>query len=356
MNIVEATRSYEKWLGSHVALVASDIKLKHDGMQASAFCLLRATYYRWIALWPKACPELDTAPKVLGVGDLHIENFGTWRDGEARLVWGIDDFDEACAAPYTNDLVRLAASVLVAVEEGTLTLDGRKACDEILAGYARQIASRDAAPFVLEEDNAHLRALAMTDDKSPDKFWKKLARAPRTAAPEKIKTLLAQHLPRGTRPIAYARRTAGMGGLGLPRFVALGTHDGGYVAREAKARAPRAATWLSGGEPRPAELQTILAQAVRAADPFLHETPDWVVRRLAPHCGRVALEDIENGRQRREVLHAMGRETANVHWGDRKAAAKIVKDLAARKPSWLYRAAQRMAEATLDDWQAWRKR
>ena len=41
MNIVEATRSYEAWLGSHVALVKSDVARKHDSMQASAFCLLR---------------------------------------------------------------------------------------------------------------------------------------------------------------------------------------------------------------------------------------------------------------------------------------------------------------------------
>jgi Uncharacterized protein conserved in bacteria (DUF2252) len=356
MNIVEATQSYETWLGRHVALVESDIARKHDGMQASAFSLLRATYYRWIELWPKACPELSDAPKVLGVGDLHIENFGTWRDSEARLVWGINDFDEACGAPYTNDLVRLAASVIVAVEAGALTLDGAKACDEILSGYTKQIASRAADPFVLEEDNGHLRALAMTDAKSPDKFWKKLADAKATPAPSDVKTLLNAQLPHGTQSTTYARRSAGMGGLGLPRFVALGTHCGGYVAREAKARAPRAATWLSGGAAQPAELQAVLAQAVRAPDPFLYEAPRWIVRRLAPHCERVALEEIEQGRQRREVLHAMGREAANVHWGDRKAAARIVKDLAGRKQNWLHRAALRMADATMDDWKTWRKR
>ena len=49
--------------------------------------------------------------KLKGVGDLHVENFGTWRDVEGRLVWGVNDFDEAYALPYTNDLVRLVASV-----------------------------------------------------------------------------------------------------------------------------------------------------------------------------------------------------------------------------------------------------
>ena len=47
---------------------------------------------------------------MLAVGDLHVENFGTWRDADGRLCWGINDFDEADRLPYTNDLVRLAAS------------------------------------------------------------------------------------------------------------------------------------------------------------------------------------------------------------------------------------------------------
>jgi len=36
---------------------------------------------------------------VLAVGDLHVENFGTWRDAEGRLIWGVNDFDEAWRLP-----------------------------------------------------------------------------------------------------------------------------------------------------------------------------------------------------------------------------------------------------------------
>ena len=62
--------------------------------------------------------------RSLGVGDLHVENFGTWRDAESRLVWGINDFDEACCLPYTQDLVRLAASARFAVQEQYQAGDG----------------------------------------------------------------------------------------------------------------------------------------------------------------------------------------------------------------------------------------
>jgi aminoglycoside/choline kinase family phosphotransferase len=91
-------------------------------MVGDGFSFLCATFYRWAQLFPALCPKLVGAPKVLGVGDLHVENYGTWRDAEGRLVWDINDFDEACPLPYTNDLVRLATSGWLAVEAETLVI------------------------------------------------------------------------------------------------------------------------------------------------------------------------------------------------------------------------------------------
>ncbi|HJW42373.1 MAG TPA: DUF2252 family protein, partial [Rhizomicrobium sp.] len=87
MNIVEATRRYEAWLGDAVPLQKQGIKLKHATMKESAFGFLRATYYRWAQQFPLVCPAEAKAPSMPIVGDLHLENFGTWRDGEARLAW-----------------------------------------------------------------------------------------------------------------------------------------------------------------------------------------------------------------------------------------------------------------------------
>src|SRR5664280_3334487 len=79
MNIQEATSHYEQWLGEHIDLIQSDITRKHQQMALAVFPFLRASYYRWAQTWQDACPELTDAPVVLSVGDLHIENFGTWR-------------------------------------------------------------------------------------------------------------------------------------------------------------------------------------------------------------------------------------------------------------------------------------
>ena len=116
MNIVKATKQYEDWLGLHIRIVEPDLQFKHEQMAAALFPFFRATFYRWLQVWPEECAELDRVPHILSVGDLHVENFGTWRDSDGRLIWGINDFDEASWLPYTNDLVRLLASANVAID------------------------------------------------------------------------------------------------------------------------------------------------------------------------------------------------------------------------------------------------
>ena len=93
---------------------------------------------------------LNRAPEVLAVGDLHIASFGTWRDGFGRLIWGIDDFDEAYPLPYTNDLVRLAVSAVLDASEGEITVSLRNATEVILEGYRAGLKA-GGEPFVLEE-------------------------------------------------------------------------------------------------------------------------------------------------------------------------------------------------------------
>src|SRR5690242_11894502 len=110
MTIRKATESYEAWLRRHVRLLEDDLELKHQRMRLAPFLFLRATYYRWAQIWSGVCGNAARAPRVLAVGDLHVENFGTWRDIEGRLIWGINDFDEVWQLPYTNDLIRLATS------------------------------------------------------------------------------------------------------------------------------------------------------------------------------------------------------------------------------------------------------
>ena len=110
MEVMEATGQYEAWMRRCTPIVDAHLRKKHTQMCGDQFSFCRGSYYRWAQLFPDLCLELARAPRVLAVGDLHVESFGTWRDVEGRLCWGVDDFDESFNLPYTNDLVRLAAS------------------------------------------------------------------------------------------------------------------------------------------------------------------------------------------------------------------------------------------------------
>src|SRR6476619_2331936 len=133
--IITATIDYEQWVKKHVAVADADLQRKHEEMTGSLFAFLRATFYRWASLWPEVCPDLVKTPRVLAVGDLHVENFGTWRDTEGRLVWGVNDFDEVANMPYAVDLVRLVTSAILAKQENGLTIDASGAATAVLEGY-----------------------------------------------------------------------------------------------------------------------------------------------------------------------------------------------------------------------------
>src|SRR5213082_693112 len=235
MNMVKATRRFEEWLRRRTAIVEPDLRTKHKHMAEAAFPFLRATFYRWMQVWPGVCSDLAKAPKVLAVGDLHIENFGTWRDAEGRLIWGVNDFDEAAELPYTNDLLRLATSAILAADEGHLALKPKDACEAILDGYGKSLAEHGGA-FVLAEQNKWLRQIATCELRDPVPFWKKMDGLPEVKSdiPASAREALEHLLAEQTLNYRVVRRVAGLRSLGHVRLVALTECHGGKIAREAR--------------------------------------------------------------------------------------------------------------------------
>jgi hypothetical protein len=355
MNIVEATDHYETWLGGLTPLLAPDIKLKHDRMRGDVFSFLRATYYRWAQIWPEACPRAAKAVKVLAVGDLHVENFGTWRDVEGRLVWGINDFDECYPMAFTNDLVRLTVSAALAISEGELALTPKEACAAILRGYTAGILVGGKA-FVLADNSSQLRHMARERLNTPERFWDKLRgfapikKSPPSTAVKEIRNLL----PDPGTALKFIHRIAGLGSLGKLRFTAIGIWAGGLLAREAKAITPSACIWAAESRMRgPINYDRILRTSVRAADPMVAVCPPWLIRRLSPDCFRIELADLPKRRDENVLLYSMGWETANVHVGSGKAA-EIKRNLRTLGNDWLHQAAKTMREAVVEDWERWK--
>ncbi len=357
MNIQQATQEYENWLAGHIRVLPADLATKHARMAEDAFCFLRATFYRWMQLFPALCPELAETPAVLAVGDLHVENYGTWRDTEGRLVWGINDFDEAFPLPYAVDLVRLAASACLVIRLNRLPFEPAAACAAILDGHAAGLAD-GGEPFVLSERHRALRAAVTGRERDPTEFWKKLSALPTAGrVPAAVNARLKSALPAKGLKSRVVHRLAGLGSLGRERFTALADWCGGKVAREMKPLLPSACVW-AGANARGGKIfyADILRRTVRAADPFLTVQDGWVLRRLAPYCSRIELSQLARGHDRRKLVHAMGRELANIHLGTPDAVAAVRRDLRRRDPDWLRAAAETMVAATLNDWREWRQR
>jgi len=351
-DIHAATRDYEEWIARQIAIVRPDLTLKHRRMAESPFIFLRGTFYRWVQLWPAVCADLAGAPTVACVGDLHIENFGTWRDAEGRLVWGVNDVDEACRLPYTNDLVRLATSATLATRHGHFDISPRAIAAAVLDGYTTSL-ERGGRAIVLAERRRWLRRIASGRLRDPIRFWPRLE-ALSPASGSVPRTVLQSALPDRSLPFRIVRRVAGVGSLGRPRFVAIAEWDGGLIAREAKALLPSAAVWATGRPSCDVPLETLLARAVRDADPFFGIDRGWIVRRLAPDCSRIELEAMPRERDEEKLLRAMGWETANIHLGQR--GPRIHPDLVSRPRRWLEKAAGAMSDAVEAEWAEWRTR
>jgi len=356
MNFRKSTAKYEAWLARNLPMIPADVEQKHRLMRDAVFPFLRATFYRWAQTFPKVCEPLTAAKHVLGVGDLHVENFGTWRDAEGRLVWGLNDFDEGCVLPYTCDLVRLATSVIFAIETQRLTIDAKPATEAILDGY-REALVQGGSPLVLSEHHTSLRRMAVERLKNPELFWQKMNALPtlHTPIPAGARKAMERALPAPLPKYRVVHRVSGLGSLGRRRFVAMAEWHGGKIAREAKELAPSAWLWARG-EDQGSRIgyEEILERSIRCHDPFVALRGRWLVRRLAPDCSRIELSSLPARHDAVRLLHAMGWETANVHLGSAKARS-LIADLQKRDAGWLYRAARAMAESVRADWNQWRK-
>ena len=228
MNIVEATKSYEAWVGARTRLLKADLALKHERMREELFPFLRATDYRWAQVWPKVCAECARDPVVLAVGDLHVENFGTWRDVDGRLVWGINDLDECYPLPFSHDLTRLAVSADLAIETGELALAPKEAAAAILDGYRASLKA-GGWPLILADASTPLRTMAG----SLEHAGTFLEEAGESSARERGGSRGSDAVD--PRDVAGAQVAAAVfapgGGTGEPGEAAL--HGGGHVAGRA---------------------------------------------------------------------------------------------------------------------------
>lgn len=378
MNIFKSAAAYEDWLRRHLdEVVEKDIAVKHKKMAGDPFQFLRATYWRWAETIYDVYRDLKDAPHVLAVGDVHVENFGTWRDAEGRLVWGVNDFDEAAKMPYVLDLVRLAASAVLAKVPG---ITGAEICASIAEGYAKGLKA--PAPFVLDHDHKWLRDIVVVSDKDRKKFWAKFDPTQIAAEkPEKVdpvareelrgryRKAIARALPDSGITLEFYSREAGTGSLGRPRFFGVGPWQGALIVREAKAMARSGWLLVHGGAHR-LRGADIAAGPYRSPDPTYHLRGHVLVRRLSPNDLKIEVEPPKKkaGKPKDEkvnalpprqlistrMLHAMGHELASIHRGTREKD-DIEADLESRADGWLLAAVTAISAAIAAEQRDWKK-
>ncbi len=121
------------------AQLPSELATKMSKMAVSPFAFYRGTahlFYQDMLSRP-ASAYLNTATRSTWlVGDMHLQNLGGFRDSAGNTVFGVTDFDESFWGPWTWDIRRMAASIILAArEQGLSSTDQQAAVMAFLDAY-----------------------------------------------------------------------------------------------------------------------------------------------------------------------------------------------------------------------------
>jgi uncharacterized protein (DUF2252 family) len=116
--------------------------IKYRKMRSGSYSFYRATCHLFYEDWVANAPAINSAPMTWICGDLHLENFGSFKGDDRQVYFGLNDFDEAVLAPCTWELIRFLGSIFVATH--TLGIDddeARHLCDRYLKTYTEALES-----------------------------------------------------------------------------------------------------------------------------------------------------------------------------------------------------------------------
>jgi len=349
MSFVEHNTAYENWMRTACTVVEEDLDRKHDRMSKNAFKFLRATFFRWAHTVRATAPEIMTLPAPLAVGDAHVENFGTWRDAEARLVWGINDHDDAAEIPYASDILRLAVSTRLA----GFDIGNSDAAQAIFEGYGEGL--NDLGPTLLDQKEMWMRDYVAVTDEQRKSFWDEIDGYPDAHPSEDAKSALLESLPAGAQLERFASASKGGGSLGRPRYVAVARWRGGRIAREGKALLSSGWDWAAGNAGSRSKFDDAVNLASSAPDPFLHTDRGFIVRRIAADSRKVERDANFDRKLDAKLLRAMGSEIGSLHASTSQLKHAILEDLKRKDADWLHgtaKAAAASVEADFAEWNA----
>ncbi|MBY0490234.1 MAG: DUF2252 domain-containing protein [Gemmatimonadaceae bacterium] len=327
------------------------VQRKLARMRRDPFAFLRGTNVLFQEDWALGAGLLKKGPLAWQCGDLHAENVGSFRGGNRLTYFDLTDFDDAVLAPVLLDITRLCTSVLVAADLHTEQVaggfDGRAMAAHLLATYRATLAEgkawwieRGIATGLVRDLLRNLR------ERSRREFLETRARLAKRQlrvrgvhalpAPDEERARVAAAVQEALAATApdlvvhdVARRIAGNGSLGVPRWVLLVEHavpDARFALLDAKIPAPSPAVMHAPVQPEwPNEATRVVTvqRLMQAAPPALHHVVPFgekalVLRELQPSEDRVRL-DVAMARPRavRKLLEQMAQLLA---WGQLRAS------------------------------------
>jgi uncharacterized protein (DUF2252 family) len=330
------------------------LRMKYSAMRASPFGFLRGSCHLFYERLARN-GVFKSAPLVWACGDLHLENFGSYK-GDNRLVYfDVNDFDDAALAPASWDLVRFLVSLRVGADTLALSSGAAQAlCRTFLEAYVSALTSgkacwveRETAQGIVRQLLDGLRERArprFLDARTIIKRHRRLLRVDgKKALPaseaqrSQIANFMREFAKGQMDPGFYAvldvaRRVAGTGSLGVDRFAILvegkGSPDGNYLLDLKQALPSSLVPHLKVAQPKwKSEAHRVVAlqrrvQAVSMA--FLQ--PVWVgdipyvLRALQPAEDRVELSG--SGRSPGELEQAIGTMGRVVAWAQLRSAGR----------------------------------
>lgn len=130
----------ERIIASNKGMLADMVQLKYQAMTESAFRFFRGTceiFYQDLSIWK----SMPSSPLSWICGDLHVENFGSYKADDGQVYFDLNDFDEALLAPVAFELVRMLTSIFLCFD--FLELEDLKAmnmANVFLKNYAAVLA------------------------------------------------------------------------------------------------------------------------------------------------------------------------------------------------------------------------
>ena len=225
------------------------LAMKYEAMRNDPFAFFRGTARIFYADLPRG-KLIMHAPRTWLCGDLHLENFGSYRGDNGLVYFDVNDFDDCTLGPVSWDLLRFVTSVLVAAEVREIARPRAIAlCHAFLRAYAKEV--RDGKALWVERDTARGPVRELLDAARVRKHKdlldrrtvsqgarRKIRMEPgRAISASREQRTYVQALLEGFakdienagyfRVIDVARRVTGLASLGVERYVVLVEGEGG---------------------------------------------------------------------------------------------------------------------------------